>query len=226
MYLQNKNFMKKLLIILCLFVFFSCDTRYDGDTRLQFTGKVVDEYNNPIQNQDVTIGASSNFINDNFHYVGTGQTDSNGIYSILVPAPTNLDAFILNINDEFSLGYNSQLINVKYYNFKDTNFLNYKVQLPTSKLYSLIDITNLTVTFNKINASNELLDVSYIGEISSENYNLNVENIEYTHYKRVKKNQIIEIKYKVKNTTNSVISTNSSFVTIDNSDSINHSIDY
>lgn len=226
MYLQNKNFMKKLLIILCLCHFFSCDTRYDGDSRLQFIGKVVDENNNPIQNQQVTISASNDFINDNFHYVGIAYTDSNGNYSILVPSPTNLDAFTLNINDEFSSGYNSQLINIKYYNFKDTNFLNYKVQLPTSKLYSLIDITNLTVNFNKINAYNELVDVSYIGEISYENYNLNEENIEYPHYKRVKKNQIIEIKYKVKNTTNSVISTNSSFVTIDNSDNINHSIDY
>jgi hypothetical protein len=218
--------MKKILIILYLCLCYSCDTRYDGEVRLQFTGKVVDENNNPIQNQEVTIEANNNFINDSFHHIGIGHTDSNGNYSILVPSPTNLDAFTLHINDEFSPTYNSQLINIKYYNFKDTNFLNYKVQLPTSKLYSLIDITNLTVTFNKINANNELLDVSYIGEISSENYNLNEENIEYPHYKRVKKNQIIEIKYKVKNTTNSVISTNSSFVTIDNSDSINHSIDY
>ena len=87
-------------------------------------------------------------------------------------------------------------------------------------------MSNLVVTFNQINSFNQLLSYEYIGEIANENIDYNNENNQYEYYKRVKKNQIIEIKYKVKNSTNSVITTNSSFVTIDNSDTINHSIDY
>ena len=226
MHLQNKTYMKKIIILLVLFQFISCDTRYDGDIRLQFTGKVLDDTNNPIPNQEVTISAENENLNYISHNVGFGKTDSNGNYSVLIPSATNLKTYTLKVNDEFEENYNSQIISAKYYNIKNSNFTNNKIQLPTSKLYFHTSLSVLAVTFNKINSNNELQSVEYIGEIANENIDINYEIIEYQQHKRVKKNQIIEIKYKVKNQTNSVITTISDFVNIDTSSNINHSIDY
>ncbi len=218
--------MKKIIILLVLIQFISCDTRYDGNIRLQFTGKVLDDNNNPISNQEVTISAEDENSNYSSHNVGFGKTDNNGDYSILIPSAINLKTYTLKVNEEFDTSYNSQLISAKYYNIKKSNFTNYKIQLPISKLYLNTNLSVLTVIFNKINFNNELLSVEYIGEVANENMNLNNEITEHQQHKRVKQNQIIEIKYKVRNQTNSVITTISDFVNIDNSSTINHSIAY
>lgn len=218
--------MKKIILLFVVLQLLSCDSRYDGDIRLQFTGKVIDENNNPIQNQQVTISAENESSEYNSNNVGFGKTDSNGNYSILIPAATRLNTYALEINNEFDGIYNMQLVNIRYYNIKNSNFSNYKIELPISKLYLQSSLSNLEVTFNQTNANNAIQNVQYIGEIANEHIDFNPVFIENTNYKRVKKNQIIEIKYQVKNTSTAVITTNSSFVTIDNSDNINHTINY
>lgn len=218
--------MKKIIILFLIFQLFSCDSKYDGDIRLQLQGKVVDESNNPIENQEIIISSGNESYSDNANNIGYGKTDSNGNYSILIPAASDSKTYSLKINDEFELNYNSQLTSATFYNIKKSNFLNYKIQLPTSKHFQKTNVALLNVTFIQINTSNELSSVEFIGEIANENVDINNEFLEYEYFKQVKKNQIVEIRYKVKNISNSVITTNSSFVTIGNSDNINQTIDY
>lgn len=218
--------MKKFILLFVALQLLSCDSRYDGDIRLQFTGKVIDENNNPIQNQQITISAENESSDYNSNNVGFGKTDSNGNYSILIPAATRLNTYSLEINNEFDANNNNQLVNIRYYNIKNSNFSNYKIQLPISKLYLQSSLSNLEVTFNQTNANNAIQNVEYIGEIANEYIDFNPEFTENTNFKRVRKNQTIEIKYQVKNTSTGGITTNSSFITIDNSDIILHTINY
>lgn len=224
--LKTKNFMKKLIPFLFLipFIITSCDIQYNGEVRLQFKGKIVNEFNQPIENQSVKIFANHEDNYGETNMIGFGKSDSNGNYSILIPEANNFHHYDIEINE--TPQQNSQLTATNFIKIKGNNFVNYSLQLPNAKLYLKTNLANLNLTFTKINSSNELKSVEFIGEIANESIEFNNEFVLSEYLKKVKKNQTIEIKYKVLNHTNQTISTNSSFIIIDNSDTINHAINY
>lgn len=217
--------MKKIISYLLVITFFiaSCDIQYDGNTRLQVTGKVLDENNAPISNRDVKIFAVQENPYGETNQIGVGKTDSQGIYTIYFPRANNFDSYHIEINDD-----NNELSEMIYLNVKNENFINYSLTLPNSKLFLNSNLADLHVAYNQINTDNQLQNVEFIGEIITNRLDLNNQlvNIDDSYYKRVKKNQTIELKFTLYNTTTQLTTIQSEFITIANTDSVNYTLNY
>lgn len=225
-HLQNNNFMKKIIsfLFLILFAITSCDTEYNGDVRLQFKGKVVNEFNEPLPNQSVKIFSKYDNSETNSHMIGIGRTDSNGNYSILTPEAIFFDYYTVEINEDVQL--TSELTCTKFIKVNNSFYFNNKIPLPTAKLYLKANLSNLFLNFNTSNSQKYLENVEFIGEIAREVVTIGYETPTPEYLKKVKKNQTIEIKYSVFDFSTQTRTTYSNFVSIDNSDDISHTINY
>jgi len=107
-----------LVILLCSF---QCDPdiEFVDNERLLFSGTVVDDLGNPIENVPVKIYASRNFfdpvfssVNANDELLGNGQTDSSGAFSLVTLSPSNaLNIYgLINIDARGVLGTKTPLV--------------------------------------------------------------------------------------------------------------------
>lgn len=215
--------MRKIFILLfCMLL--SCDIKYDGDTRLQITGKVIDENNLPIPNQDIKIFATQHSTYGEKNQIGVGKTDNNGFYSIYFPQAYNFDSYYVEINKE----YTNELSELIYFNIKNENFINYTLNLPNSKLFLTSNLADLNISYNQINTNNVLQNVEFIGEIITPKIDLNATSsaLEDIYFKKVKKNQTIELKYTLYTTTTQLTTIQSEFITIGNTEAVNYILNY
>ena len=215
-----KKIIPMLLVIIAITT--SCDIQYNGDVRIQFKGKVVNEFNEPLANQSVRIFAENDNPYGEINMIGIGNTDANGNYALLIPEAKFFDFYSLEINEDAQP--TSELTSTKFVKIKNSNFFNYNLQLPTTKLFLKSNLSNLHVIFTISNSQRTLENVEYIGEVPNEIFSFTYENPFFEQMKRVKKNQTIEVKYKYFDFNTQTHYTLSSFVTIDNSDDIYHTI--
>lgn len=196
-------------MFLILFSIFSCGIEYDGETKLVVKGKIIDSNNNPIANNPVKLFVFSSgdalFFPSTQNYIGQAITNNLGEYSIVFPSPKNN-------TDEISIVTNEETNNLnpkKFSNIKITDFDNYQLNLPTSKLFLKSDLTELNVNFIDQTQLYKLIDVSFEGEYSKliELYNTNNDFLN-SHVISVKKNQTILIHYKLKDKITNQISQN------------------
>lgn len=218
--------MKKIIpfLFLILFTITSCDIEYNGDVRLQFKGKVVNEFDEPLPNQSVKIFSKYDSSEIDSHMIGIGNTDSNGNYSILTPEAKFFDYYTVEINEDIQL--TSELTYTTFIKVNNSIYFNYKIPLPTAKLYLKSNLSNLHLNFNTSNSQKYLENVEFIGEIAHEVVTIGYETPLQEYLKKVKKNQTIEIKYRVFDFSTQTRTTYSNFVIIDNSDDIFHTINY
>lgn len=202
----------------------SCDIKYDGDTRLKITGKIIDENNLPISNQDVKVFATQQSVYGETNQIGLGKTDDNGVYSIYFPRAYNFNSYYIEINKE-NINELSEMI---YFNIKNENFINYSLSLPNSKLFLKSNLADLSISYNQINTNNILQNVEFIGEIIINQIDLNTTSPDFEdiYFKKVKKNQTVELKYTLYDTSTQLTSIQSEFISIGNTDSVDYILNY
>ncbi|SEP60759.1 hypothetical protein [Flavobacterium urocaniciphilum] len=215
----------KYLLSFLLFLsilFLSCDREYDGENRIQFKGKIINEFNQPLANQSIKVYSSYDDNYTEIDRIGIGNTDSNGNYSILIPQSKHDGHYNVYINEEVTS--TSELTNTTFVNIKNISILNYSMQLPTAKLFLKANLSNLNLTFNNTTSQKSLEEVQFIGEIANEWITFEDEMPSNEYLKKVKKNQTIEVKYKVYNYATQTSTIFSEFIIIGNSENIYHTI--
>ncbi len=224
--------MKKIILLVMLLIFSSCEIQYDGETKLVLKGKVLDENNVPFANKEIKLfvtrdGASIPFIFyilSETNFVGKAITDSNGKYTMVIPQPKNFSQIIVEANST-----NNDFNEKQFINIKQDDFINYELNLPTTMLYKKSDLTLLNIIPNQLNTNNELLKLEYIGEIPFEIQTINNQYTIYNPYQtsiNVKKNQTVILSYTVKDYSTNITSTLQQNITIDNSSQIDYILNY
>jgi hypothetical protein len=224
--------MKKILLLLLMPIFLSCEIQYDGNTKLVIKGSVVNENNLPLANKEVNLYVSREsssfpfvfYVPSETNYIGKTTTDANGKYVIVIPQPENFTEIVVETNDE-----NNQLNGKQFRNINLSNFTNYQIELPNSKLYLKSTLTNLNVTLNNVNTNIELLKLEYIGNIPNEIEYINPLENNYSNLVTnltVIKNQTVTVKYTVFNYINQTTSTLQQDISIDNSNQVNYTLNY
>jgi len=224
--------MKKKVLLLLIPLFFGCEIQYDGNTKLVVKGSVVDVNNNPVTNKDINLYVSREsgaipflfYFPEESNYIGKTTTDSNGNYVMVIPQPQNFTEIIIETNDT-----NNQLNGKQFRNINLSNFTDYQIALPTTKLYLKSSLSNLTVNLNQTNSSIELQKLEYIGNIPNEIEFINpLENnsLDIIQNLNVEKNQTIVLKYTVFDHLNQTTSTLQQNIIIDNSDTLNYTLNY
>jgi hypothetical protein len=224
--------MKKILLLVLMPLILSCEIQYDGNTKLVIKGSVVNENNVPLANKEVNLYVSRESISIPFvfyvpsenNYIGKTTTDDYGKYVMVIPKPKNFTEIVVETNDE-----NNQLNGKQFRNMNFSNFTNYQIELPITKLYLKSTLTSLNVTLNNVNPNIELLKLEYIGIIPNEIEFINPLENDYQNfatYLNVVKNQTITIKYTVFNNLNQTTSTLQQDISIDNSNQVNYTLNY
>ena len=224
--------MKNIIILLLLF-FTSCEIEYDGETKLVVKGTLKNENNQEIINQNIKLMVTRNasylpfvfYYPSETNFIGMASTDSNGKFTIVIPKPkNNFDEIIVEINDE------SNLLNAKrIVNIQTDNFMNYELNLGELKLFNKTNLCRLQIVPNQINPENELLELSYIGDIANELFFYNLpENYSYFYdlEKNVAKNQTIILNYKTKNYLTNIVSSQQISIIIGDLNEVDFTLNY
>lgn len=208
------------LLSLFLTLFFSCEINYDGDERLLVTGRILNENNLPIPNQDVEFwiykGSGAGGDDD---LISLTATDNNGQFLMLIPSPNNEDGFELKISDPDTI-YQHKIL----HRILDKNFTNYEYNIGDIVLYQHHVITNAYITFNKTTVNTSLMDVKFKGDADylvwvnePEIYYGDYEpTLAHDYYKNVPLNSTLTITYTVRDNSTETLSTHEATVTINN----------
>lgn len=225
--------MKKILFIFLILTTISCEIEYDGETKLVVKGNVINENNEIISNKEIKLFVSrnSNYIPFIFYYpsetnyIGKAFTDNFGNFTMVIPKPkNNFDEIIVEINDDSNTLNSNRVVNIQ-----TDNFNNYELNLGAFKLYNKNNLCHLQIIPNQVNPENELLEISFVGEIANELFFYNFpENysIYYEMEKNVRKNQTIQLNYKFKNYLSNTIITQQVPILIDNSNLLTYTLNY
>ncbi len=184
--------MKKIVVLL-LFSLFSCgEIPYDGETKLEISGKLVDKQGNPLSNIDVNINVIGNIDSYNSDLISFGKTNSEGKFIFLIPSP------MVDLPIEIEIK-NTAYTDKKILS-KKNNFINYKLDLNEILLSKIDELTTFSIVLNQTNSNKQIKDVKIEGLLYENILNLNPIN-EETNYLitdySIFKNQIITLKYKV-----------------------------
>jgi hypothetical protein len=122
------------------------------------------------------------------------------------------------------------LLNKKIYsNIKLNNFINYKLNLAQTKLYPKTNLSELRITTNPMTPNYQLQKLEYIGEIANEIELLNpYDDADWTYNTnvKVKKNQIVVLKYTIKVYGTNQIITNEVSIPIGNEGVTDYTLTY
>ncbi|MBF02834.1 MAG: hypothetical protein CMP76_06010 [Flavobacterium sp.] len=225
--------MKNILLVLLLYVTISCQIEYDGETKLVIKGTVLNENNTPLTNHEINVFVSKNssfvpyiyYSPSEINNIGKAFTDTFGNFTIVIPKPErNFTEIIVEINDDSNSFNSTRIINIQ-----NDNFNHYEMQLGVYKLFNKSNLCELIIIPNNINSENELLEISYQGEIADELvfYNLPEEyNFYYDNIKKVVKNQTILLNYTIKNHIENTLTNFQEEIQIDSSSQINYTLNY
>lgn len=189
--------MKKLVLLFILFAFNSCEIQYDGETKLQVSGKLVDKSGNQLSGKKIDIlvrqtGSSftSAYIED---LITFGISDNNGLFTFLIPSPVQDNEIIIKLNESNFLE--------KTISFNKSNFKNYKLDFQNLLLTNKNEVTNLKIILKKESTNKSITDIKIEAIQYQENTNLNNnvvdENNEFFLKYTIFKNQTVILKYKI-----------------------------
>lgn len=224
--------MKKIISFIILLSLVSCEgIHYDGETKLVIKGVIVDENNQPISNNEVKLIVSTSgqesFIFSNaseINYIGRTTSKEDGSYVMVIPEPSNFGQIVVETNSEGNLFNQKQFTNIQL-----SNFVNYELLLPQTKLFKNADLSLLNVTSNQINTNYQLQKLEYIGAVANEVQAMNPYEESYYPYNtsvQVKKNQTIVLKYTVKNLITNELLVLEQNITIGNDSETNYTLNY
>ena len=198
--------MKKIILI-SLFLTYSCAIPYDAETRLVFETKIVNSLDEPLKNIEISVDVyNGSGYSDNNETISFGTSDDNGNIRLVFPSPKFDKNYKINVRSSFdeNMGYESFSISPILKN----DFENYKLVIP--KIYRLtfdeatyVSINyfsnniNKSVVSSKVNGIHSSLNTSFDDDQNTINQSLFF----------VKKNQTIQIVYNVKNLQTGIIET-------------------
>jgi hypothetical protein len=208
--------MKNCVVLFFVFSFYSCSIPYDLETRYIIETKLVDSNGNAIANEEFSIYVSTNesktlfYGNSNGETISSSISDKNGFIKMIFPKP-DVQNFSLSLNSENNnvTGYLSKNI----FNIKPEKFVDYKLVLDEIKLAKYDEITNFDIELNQVTQNKELRKIEVIGEVYTQNENLNpdldLENYyDLQTYFSLFKNQNFTLKYSVFNYTTMTLEEN------------------
>lgn len=211
---------KNVLFLFIIVLLASCDPdiEYHNGTKLVVEGKIVNKNNIGIPNTEVIVAfeKSSGYGYD-YREPGLGYTDANGNFKLYVTSASNEDQMIIIINEEKVLGYQQK----KLVNIKDTNFLDYKLNIGTTVLYPIDELVGLKIIFQRSTSPYNIIlkNVTFIGESSFyENFINPIENDYYNeifHFDGIIKNQNVSIQYDLFNALTNTTSTETRNISIE-----------
>lgn len=205
-----KNFVKKLVLLLPLLLLqFTCEDRFDGESRYVFTTKIVDGNNNPIPNILVESQNSNYSEIENDNVFALTYSDNNGNVKLVFPFPSSRRVTI-NINDN----------RYKILNLNRSNFTNYALNEENVKFYAIEDLINLNITITNSNPNNYISKLNFAGNVERFVKDYEIDYYETYREFRATKNQTITIEYEVTRVNNgNLITTNySDIITIADTD--------
>jgi hypothetical protein len=226
----------KTLIIFSLLSLFTCESViYDGETKIILKGKVVDNNNNPIINNEVNVYVPNdlgNLLSGNSFFdpvdelsVAKTKTNSSGDYTIVIPSPEyNFSEIIIETNSDKNNLNRKQFNNIQLKNFK-----NYELNLPVSELYQKSELTELLIIPNKTNKDNELKKIELIGILANEIEIFNKSEAIDLSYKTlwfVKKNQNLTLRYTILDVVKNTTSTAEQNIEIGSLDNTKYTLNY
>ncbi|NHM02162.1 peptidase associated/transthyretin-like domain-containing protein [Flavobacterium difficile] len=225
--------MRKIYLLFVL-IFISCENeiQYLGTEKVVIKGKLNTENNVPIPNHKIAVNiiknGDSGLFGSNYenNLIAFGNTDSNGNYTFVFSKPTNFDYIEITTNEN-DMTYNSQKIT----QFNMDNFLNFQFDAPTMKIFEKQNLTKLNIILNQQSANTEISKIEYIGIVAKENIIINTtpETEYYENFqlnKLVKKNQTLIVRYTKINYSTNVTTVTDENIIINDSDSINYTINY
>lgn len=226
--------MKNYCFLFLLF-FVSCQIEYTGDERLVIKGNLIDENNKPLANCKVETcvykeGGAIPFllyIPEEKNLISYTTTDENGNYTMVFPKPSNESGMVVSV---VSMENNQE----KYFwNIQKNNFVNYTLNLNSTKIYKKSSISNLVIKLNQIDdSSNEIQYIKLIGTFPEHYVFVNplnddiVNSFRYEYQESVIKNQSLTVRYEIFNYKTGILSTVEETILIDNRDTINHTFNY
>lgn len=202
----------------------SCVVPYDAETRLQFESKFVDSNENALNGVDIEIKISNGFgIGSGNEIISFGRTNGNGEISLVFPSPVfdeNYKIFIRSRENE-NLGY----VPFEIGNLDLDNFPNYKLSM--NKIYRLTfdESVQVSLEFNPLNGNRKFLDLKIDGVFSPYNSTFLDDETYFSNFIYAKKNQTINLTYRVKNVSNGIIDTISQDIIV-GTESIQTTINY
>ena len=190
--------MKKILVLLIFFSFFSCEIQYDGEIKLQVSGKLIDKSGNTLTGKKIDVfiretgrSFTSSYIED---LISFGISDNNGLFTFLIPTPINDNDILVKLSGSGFLD--------KTISFKKNNFNNYKIDFQNITLTNKSEVTNLKLILNKISTNKEILDITiealqYQKILDLNNNQLVIQFDDFLSY-AVFKNQTVVLKYTIR----------------------------
>ncbi|GIZ09287.1 hypothetical protein FUMI01_20140 [Flavobacterium sp. UMI-01] len=171
-----------------------CDIPYDGETKLVVTGKILDENGSPISGKEVAVEINNGSTYWPADLISYGFTDSNGVFTLVFPAPKGDYNIMTVINED------DNVFQDKHISAKIKNFNNYKLDLNTITLFRKESITSLRLILNNTTTKKGITSIEIEGQVPEfdVDLNLNPDNPGYFNtYYNVIKNQTVRLKYTV-----------------------------
>lgn len=221
--------MKRITLIICiLFSLTSCEIQYDGETKIAVTGKIIDQNGNPIPNKNVDITIYSDDMYTPSDLISFGQSDQNGNFTLIFPAPKGEYDFSISINN---LVNQTSEFQAKEISAKKNNFENYKLDLNDITLYKKESITTLKLILNKTSTNKQLTDIKIEGKQTSNYIDLNPNPLQTSPnymdtFYYVLKNQTIVLKYTIIDYSNAATPTQHSISIPIVNDAVTYPITY
>jgi hypothetical protein len=188
--------MKNCIVLFLVFSFYSCSIPYDLETRYIIETKLVDSNGNAIANEEISVYVTAESSGET---ISKSISDENGTIRMIFPKP-DVEAYSFSFKNENNSvnGY----LNKNIFNIKPENFVDYKLVLNEIKLAKYEEITNFNIELNQVTQNKELRRIEIIGQVYSQNENLNPDlNLENYYdlqtYFSLFKNQNFTLKYSV-----------------------------
>lgn len=193
----------KRSILLLLFIFVSCTIPYDAETRLLLEVKIVDSNENNISDMDLEVNVTSGY---NIETISYGKTDENGELKLIFPSPEFDQGYNLYINSKYDDDTNYVPLEIGHITNED--FTDYKLSIP--KIYRLTyqESVQIFLDFNNTIDTRKIVNASVNGIYTPSNsYFPDSDETLYQYNFFAKKNQTIQIMYKVKDFNTGIVQT-------------------
>ena len=191
--------MKKILLTFLILNIISCGIPYDGEAIINIKLKVVNSENVPIANEKSYIGTS--YDDDGYDFSTYKKTSNEeGFIEFNMFKPMNSSRLILENSTEYLPVYINGI--------SDDNFEGFNWDLGTLTLLKFDEINSFTIIPNPISLNKVIHKIDVEAVKYEEQINLNNDNFIYNEpnlFHLLKKNQMFELKYQIKNVNTNTI---------------------
>lgn len=195
--------MKKIFFLLLPLLFLSCgidELDYDGDTKIIFEGRIIDQNGNPLSNIRVSVYLTNY---DDHDYINYTHTDTNGYYRMGFNQPIDADyvALLINQKQQYEEQDNPSYSVTTIHNINLDGRHGYKISFGDTSIFTLFDYTTLVLSYNENNWKTSKVNLKGLIHNNFIDYDLPYLGVMDYHYNEflVAKNQVIKLKRQIEN---------------------------